>query len=105
MATVLLTLLFAAATATSDCTTHLGSTTSVATERCADRDRSATPSSATDGTVTTVTSDTTGSSGVDRVQPTSSNEEPWTYEPGSDLDSEHVCLTRGAGGICIENDD
>ena len=105
MATVLLTLLFAAAATTSDCATNVGSTASAATERCAERDRSATSSSTADATVTTVTTDSTGSSGVDRAKSTSSDDEPWTYESGSDLDSEHVCLTRGAGGICIENDD
>jgi len=102
MATVLLTLLFAAAAATSDCGTNVGSTTSAVTEPCSDRSNSTTPSSTPD---TTVTVSSTRAGGVDRAKSTSTDDEPWTYEPGADLDSEHVCLTRGAGGICIENDE
>jgi hypothetical protein len=36
---------------------------------------------------------------------TPSEDEPWTYEADPDNDAQRVCLTRGAGGICIESDD
>jgi hypothetical protein len=98
MTSLLLTLLLTGAGAVSDCTSSNDAWSSSSSAQCVDRDATST-SAAPKGAGT--------ASGTahrdDRATRQPSDDEPWTYEPGTD-DFEHVCITRGAGGICLESE-
>jgi len=102
MAHLLLTLLLTAAGAAStatDCTSASDSRTSASSGRCFDRDTASASPPITDSS----TARGGAAHDADRSTPPSSDDDPWTFETGSD-DLEHVCITRGAGGVCLESD-
>ena len=98
MTNMLLALVFSAAAAASDCAnTSDGSSTA-----CVDAHSASTSSvKVRDPRDSTLSGTPVGAKPSTR----STDDEPWTYESDSELESQRVCLTRGAGGICLDTDD
>ena len=106
MVGLFLTLLLTAAGATSASNTAAGcgpatdSRAASTVGRCADRNTSSTSPPIKDAAA--ARSDAASNRDDSAREP--ADDEPWTYETGPD-DLERVCITRGAGGICLDSDD
>jgi hypothetical protein len=98
MTTLLLALVFSAAAAASDC----ASTSDGSSAACVEANSTSTSTAKVmDARNSTMSGTPVGAKPSTR----STDDEPWTYESDSELESQHVCLTRGAGGICLDTDD